>query len=199
MEAVHLSIYDLSGAGAAREDVLSEAERAQAASLCLGRRRSDEWIRGRMSVRRALVSRFGEDASSTSLLVEADGAPRLSGGVDCAVSLSHDGDYFAVAIADQALMRVGVDICLRQHEVRLRRILSRLKVRASGIDVVTQWAAAECFLKVRRLGVAALLDTALTLEQRDETIDVYTDGAKLSLSVSCFPEFVVAWGGEPTA
>jgi hypothetical protein len=199
MEAVHLSIYDLNGAEAAREDVLSEAERAEAASLCLGQRRRDEWIRGRTCVRRALVSRFGEDASSTSLLADADGAPRLSGSVDCAVSLSHDGDYFAVAIAERALMRVGVDICLRQHEARLRRILQRLKVCAPGIDVVAQWAAAECFLKLRRLGVAALLDTALTLEQRGETMDVYTEGAKLSLSVSCFPEFVVAWGGEPTA
>jgi hypothetical protein len=112
------------------------------------------------------------------------------------VSLSHDGDYFAVAIAHAAAMRVGVDICLREHEARLRRILPRLCLRGAGLDVLAQWAAAECFLKVRRLGVTALLDTALTLERTRDGALVSASGRALPVTLLERAEFVAAWGGE---
>lgn len=147
-------------------------------------------------MRRALVSRFGEAATGLSLLTEPDGAPRLEGKADCAVSLSHDGDYFAAAIADKRGMRVAVDICLREHEARLQTIFSRLAVRAASVDVVAGWAALECFLKLRRLGVAALLDTALTLGMCADGIEVSALGSTVSLSLLSRPRFVVAWGGE---
>ncbi|HEV2914408.1 MAG TPA: hypothetical protein VGX92_14115 [Pyrinomonadaceae bacterium] len=196
MAAVHLEIHHLPPA-AAREELLSAAERAQLSSMGLGPRRRSEWISGRLAARRALCSRFGEAAAtSLSLLVEPDGAPRLEGKEDYAVSLSHDGDYFAVAIAERAGMRVGVDVCLRKHEARLRRILPRLRLRGAGLDVFAQWAALECFLKVRRLGVAALLDTALTVEADARGAKVSADGCALLLTFLSHPDFVAAWGGE---
>jgi 4'-phosphopantetheinyl transferase N-terminal domain len=196
MEAVHLSIHTLP-ALAAREELLSEAERAQVATLGLRGRRRNEWIRGRLAARRALISRFGETATHLSLLTEEDGAPRLEGKTDSAVSLSHDGDYFAVAIADRGVRRVAVDICLQQHEARLQRIFSRLDVRGLKLDVVAGWAALECFLKLRRLGVAALLDTALTLALSTDGVRVSALGSTASFSLFRQPQFVVAWGGEP--
>jgi hypothetical protein len=195
MEAVHLHIHALP-ALAAREELLSEAERAQLAALSLGQRRRNEWIRGRLAMRRALISRFGETATRLSLLTEPDGAPRLEGKADCAVSLSHDGDYFAAAIADRAGMRVGVDLCLQQHEARLQRIFARLAVRAANVDVIAGWAALECFLKLRRLGVAALLDTALTLMTSADGVEVSAFGSTISFSLLRHPQFVVAWGAE---
>ncbi|HEV7858074.1 MAG TPA: hypothetical protein VGO91_05550 [Pyrinomonadaceae bacterium] len=195
MAPVYLSIHALP-ALAAREELLSEAERAQVTALGLAGRRRNEWIRGRLAMRRALISRFGEAATGLSLLTEEDGAPRLEGKADCAVSLSHDGDYFAVAIADGAVMRVAVDICLQQHEARLQRIFSRLAVRGVKMDVVAGWTALECFLKLRRLGVAALLDTALTLALSADGVRVSALGSTVSFSLLRHPCFVVAWGGE---
>jgi hypothetical protein len=196
MGAVHLHIHTLP-ALAAREELLSEAERAQLATLRFGPRRRNEWIRGRLAMRRAIVSRFGEKAARLSLLSEPDGAPRLEGAADCAVSLSHDGDYFAAAIASRAGMRVAVDLCLRQHEARLQSIFARLAVHAANVDVLAGWAALECFLKLRRLGVAALLDTtALTLAMSEEGVEVSALGSTVSFSLFRHPSFVVAWGGE---
>jgi len=195
MEAVHIHIATLP-ALAAREELLTEAERAQVATLGFGQRRRNEWVRGRLAMRRALVSRFGEAATGLSLLSEPDGAPRLEGKEDCAVSLSHDGDYFAAAIAEKCGLRVAVDICLREHEPRLQAIFSRLSVRRTSVDVVTGWAALECFLKLRRLGVAALLDTALTLAISSDGVEVSALGSTVSFSLLRQPRFVVAWGGE---
>lgn len=195
MERVHLSVRRLP-ARAAREGLLSEAERAQVAALGWGGRRRNEWVRGRLAARLALVSRFGGAAARLSLLTDGDGAPRLEGGADCAVSLSHDGDLFAVAIADGAAARVAVDICLQRHEDRLRRIFSRLAVRGAKADVVAGWAALECFLKLRRLGVAALLDNALTLATSADRVRVSALGSTASFSLLRNPRFVVAWGGE---
>jgi hypothetical protein len=198
MEAVHLHIAALPSL-AAREELLSEAERAQLRAMCFGARRRNEWVRGRLAMRRALLSRFGEEATCMSLLTEPDGAPRLEGRADCAVSLSHDGDYFAAAIANRRGMRVAVDICLREHEARLRAIFSRLTVRGASVDVVAGWTALECFLKLRRMGVAALLDTALTLTMWGDGIEVSALGSTASFSLLRHPRFVLAWGGEEAA
>jgi hypothetical protein len=195
MEAVHLHIAALP-ALAAREELLTEAERAQVAVSGFGQRRRSEWVRGRLAMRRALRSRFGDEATRLSLLSEPDGAPRLEGKADCAVSLSHDGDYFAAAIADRAGMRVAVDLCLRAHEARLRGIFARLAVHAVNVDVVTGWAALECFLKLRRLGVAALLDTAASVTASAGRVKVSALGGTVSFSLLRHPLFVVAWGGE---
>ena len=196
METVRLSIHALP-ALAAREESLTAAERAQLAALGLGRRRRNEWVRGRMAARRALVSWFGEEAARLSVLTEEDGAPRVEGRPDCQVSLSHDGDYFAVAVAGRAFARVAVDLCLRRHEARLRSIFSRLPVGGATADVVAGWAALECFLKLRRLGVAALLDTALTLSPAADGVSVSARGSTASFALLRHPRFVVAWGGEP--
>jgi phosphopantetheinyl transferase len=195
MQAVALSLYTLPPT-IAREELLSAAERAEVARLNFGQRRRNEWIRGRVAARRALLSRFGEAARPLSLLVEPDGAPRIEGASTCALSLSHDGDYFAVAIATQAQWRVGVDICLRAHETRLQRILKRLAVRCHGLDAVAQWAAIECFLKLRRQGVTAVLEMPLVLEPCAGGAEVSALGATMRVSLWRQPGFVVAWGGE---
>lgn len=195
MEALYLHIATLPVL-AAREELLTKAESAQLRALGFGQRRRSEWVRGRLAMRRALVSRFGEAATGMSLLSEPDGAPRLEGKADCAVSISHDGDYFAAAIADKSGMRVAVDICLLEHEARLQTIFSRLTVRGACVDVVAAWAALECFLKLKRLGVAALLDTALTLAMSSDGVEVSAPGSIAFFSLFRHPRFVLACGGE---
>jgi hypothetical protein len=195
MDSVHLSLHALPAA-CAREELLSERERAQVAALDLRGRRRNEWIRGRLAARRTLVAKFGAAAARLSLLSEADGAPRLEGRPNCAVSLSHDGDYFAIALADGVATRVAVDICLQQHEERLRRIFARLAVHGVNLDVVAGWAALECFLKLRRLAVTALLNTALTLTLSADQVLVSALGSTFSFSLLRHSQYVVAWGGE---
>ena len=130
------------------------------------------------------------------VLSAPDGAPYVTGGLDYAVSLSHDGAYVAVALAQGRGRRIGVDLCLRAHTARVRRILDRLGVEASPIDPVAQWAALECVIKLRRRSVTTLFDAALSLERRAEALVVRGLGAPALVHPSAYENFVVCTGAS---
>jgi hypothetical protein len=195
VDTVHLHV-DILPATAVSDEWLTEAERVQLTTLQFCQRRRNEWIRGRQVMRNALISTFGDSAARLSILTDDDGAPRVEGMTDLAISLSHDGDYFAAAIAGRPGLRVGVDLCLRLHERRLRKIFPRLAVHAPNVDVVVAWASLECFLKLRRLGVVDLLDTAFTIAISDNRLTISALGSTVYLSLSRHPQFAVAWGAE---
>ena len=169
---------------------LSDLERVHLAAI-RGERRRDEWIRGRLAIRRLL----GDPA--TSIVVDPDGAPRAVGGTPRSVSLSHDGDWIAVAVAGEGV-RVGVDLCVRQHASRVKRIHAWLGV-VTTLDPVVAWTALEVGLKLRRLSVEALRDRELIVEARGGSICVRGLGADAIVTVRAERDYVVAWGTEPTA
>src|SRR5262249_12243263 len=94
------------------------------------------------------------------ILVREDGAPLPTGGRPCSVSLSHDGDWIAVAVT-RANYRVGIDLCVRSHETRVARIIRWLGVSCGDLDPLTTWTALEAGLKIRSLGIEALRDRTL--------------------------------------
>jgi len=201
--------------------LLTEPERAVLATLHNPRRR-DEWIRGRVALHRLL----GPDVS---VLADATGAPRiwgrcplsqptpLSGTKDLAlvpvevaladsfVSLAHDGEWFAVAVADRA---VGIDLCLRVHGARVAKILAWLGVCGSPIDPVAAWAALEAVLKLRRLGIEELRGRTLELRANDqpigrqpaqahmESIVAVGIGEPVTVQLRGDVEYVIGWAEE---
>jgi phosphopantetheinyl transferase len=117
-------------------------------------------------------------------------------GVDCTVSLSHDDPWFAVALAPSRALRVGVDLCRRVHADRIMPILRHFTTRGVQLDPVVQWAALECVLKMRGLGITALLGTDAMLRREGRYVRVEGIGPNASLHVMDRPEFVVVWGSE---
>lgn len=164
-------------------ELLTDLERTALAAI-EGARRRAEWVRGRVAIKRVL----GEPG--TSIVVDPDGAPRVVG--DCAVSLSHDGDWIAVAVA-RGDVRVGVDLCLREHGSRCAKILAWLGV-ASAVDPVVTWAALEVVLKLRRWSVEALRDRALAVDLVGDRVVVCGLGGDVSVETRSAPAYALAWG-----
>lgn len=169
---------------------LSDLEREDLAAI-RGERRREEWIRGRLAIRRVI------DDPAMSIVVDPDGAPRAVGGRPCSVSLSHDGAWIAVAVVGDG-MRVGVDLCARQHASRVKRIHAWLGV-VTTLDPVVAWTALEVGLKLRRLSVEALRDRELVVERRDGAVCVRGLGADATVMVRGERDYVVAWAAEPLA
>ena len=167
--------------------LLTPAERDALASV-RGERRRSEWICGRLALRRALGD------PDTSILVAPDGAPAPVGGAPCSVSLSHDGDWIAVAVGD-ATARIGIDLCLREHAGRVTRILRWLDVRGAD-DTLAAWVALEAVLKLRRLPIEALRDRALELRASPDAILVSGLGDPVTAQVRDAPDYVVGWAME---
>src|SRR2546427_11017479 len=178
--------------GASR--LLRPAERRELCALHLLGSRREEWIRGRVAIRRA-VARWTPHASRCRRHSESSGAP-LVVGVDCTVSLSHDGLWFAVALAPGRALRIGVDLCRRVHTDRLARILRRFTRRGVQLDPVVQWAALECVLKMRGLGITALMGSDARMRRFGRSVQVEGMGPYVSLYVVDRPDFVVVWGSE---
>jgi len=174
--------------------LLRVAERRELLALRFRGLRREEWIRGRVAIRRA-VARWLPRASRCRVHTEPSGAP-LVVGVDCTVSLSHDGRWFAVALAPGRALRVGVDLCRRVHAGRLAPILRRFIKRGVQLDPVVQWAALECVLKMRGLGIAALMGSDAKVRRAGRRVWVEGIGPGASLCVIDRPEFVVVWGSE---
>jgi hypothetical protein len=188
---------------------LSAAEQAELAVHAFGPRRRVEWIRGRAAAHKALDDFAGDGASAASILVHPDGAPRVTGCPGVAMSLSHDGDYVAVALCRGTSATVGVDLCLHSHRERARGILHRLAVTAGALDPVVQWAAIETALKLRRMAVTELLDARVSLGVRDSShFDAMPDvsetsgvrisglGRDVDVVVRVDDEYAMAWGAE---
>ena len=185
---------------------LSAAERGVLA-LPPGARR-DEWIRGRIALRRALVALLGPAGAGVDILVAPDGGPAPTGGPSCAVSLSHDGDWIAVAAAAGPAIRLGIDLCARDHAARIAAVLARLRLHFE-LDPCLQWAALEATLKLRRLSIFALREHPISLRERDRerdrdrdrdrgaTLEVLGLGAPALVRWRGEPGYVVAWTAEP--
>ena len=170
---------------------LTAAERGALARVT-GARRRDEWIRGRLAIRRVLGD------PEISMVIAPDGAPRPVGGQPCSVSLSHDGEWIAVAVAS-AGVRLGIDLCVRSHEVRLARIMRWLDVRYGALDPVIVWTALEAALKVRGLAIEALRDRALEVRpdpEHDGAVIVRGLGDQLRVESREGRDFVVGWTSE---
>jgi phosphopantetheinyl transferase len=170
---------------------LTVAERGALAQV-RGARRRDEWIRGRLAMRRLLSD------PDTSVVVADDGAPQPTGGRPCSVSLSHDGEWIAVAVASASL-RLGIDLCVRCHAARLPRILRWLDVAYGALDPVTVWTALEAALKLRGLAIEALRDRALEVEAapaHERSVIVRGLGADLHVRTRATRDFVVGWAVE---
>lgn len=174
--------------------LLPLAERRELRALRLRGSRREEWIRGRVAIRRA-VARWLPRASLCRVQTEPSGAP-LVVGADCTVSLSHDGRWFAVALAPGRAVRIGVDLCRRAHADRLVPILRRFIRSGVQLDPVVQWAALECVLKMRGQGITALMGSDARVRRIGGRVRVEGIGPSASLHVFDGPAFVVAWGSE---
>jgi hypothetical protein len=194
LPGVRVRIEDLS-AVPADQRLLRSAERRQLRALRAAPRRQEEWIRGRVAIRRALAARLGPRGSSCQVLTRSDGSPAVVGAA-YRVALSHDGPWFAVALAPGRTARIGVDLCRRMHAERLGTILARVTGRGVQLDPVVQWAVLECVIKMRGLGITALVGSDAALRRESHRVRVEGIGPSTSVHVMERPEFVVAWGVE---
>ncbi len=174
--------------------LLRPAERRELRALRFLGPRREEWIRGRVAIRRA-VARWLPHVPRCRVQTETNGAP-LVVGVDCTVSLSHDGPWFAVALAPGRALQVGIDLCRRVHADRLAAILHRFIGRGVQLDPVVQWAALECVAKMRGLGITTFVRSDATVRRDGRRVLVHGIGPDASIHVIDRPEFVMAWGSE---
>jgi hypothetical protein len=174
---------------------LTAPERAALAAV-RGARRRDEWIRGRLAIRRVLAD------AAASVLADTDGAPAIAGGTPRSVSLSHDGGWIAVAAAAPA-WRLGIDLCLRAHAARVQRILRWLGVEVDGgVDPVATWCVLEVALKLRRWPITTLLGAGerrargLAVARAGDALAVRGLGADALVRHAGTADFVVGWARE---
>jgi len=193
MPAISVRIEDLSSVPA-DPGLLRSGERAQLRAMRLSPQRQEEWIRGRMAIHRALAARLGRRAR-TQVVTRPDGAPHLIG-MPYSVALSHDGSWFAVALAPGRTARVGVDLCHRSHAARLPSIVARLTRPDARLSAMEQWAALECVLKMRRRGITSLLGGRVALRRDGRRVRVGGIGPSTSIHLVERSECVVAWGVE---
>jgi phosphopantetheinyl transferase len=184
-------------APAPRAELLSTPEREALARAGYQGPRRDEWIAGRLAARRALARRLGVEARDVSVLADPDGAPRANGGrAPLAISLSHDAGRVAVALRPGP-GRVAVDLCARVHARRLPRLLDRLRLEHARRDACAIWAALECALKLRGLGVTALLGARLRVAGADPgAVRVSGLGADVQCRLASRRGFALAWAEE---
>jgi phosphopantetheinyl transferase len=184
-------------APAPRPALLTRTERAEIERLRYGGRRRDEWIAGRLAARRVLARRLGPGAGDLSVVTDPTGAPRVTGGATpLAISLSHDGGWIAVAVAP-GLGRVAVDVCDRAHARRLPAVLARLRLADGNADACAIWAALECALKLRGVGVTALLGARLAVAPMGvASLRVSGLGATAVCQVCSRPDYALAWAEE---
>jgi phosphopantetheinyl transferase len=199
-----VTVFDREGLDG-REDLLTGAERRCLAEACFGTRRRTEWIAGRVAARRALCRLLGDDARSVSVVSASDGAPRALGRPDLAISLSHDGAWVAVATTRRKgeRGRVAIDLCDARHDDRVRRLLGRLSIDGIGDGIgapfspCATWAALECVLKLRGLGIASLLDAHLGLSPLDAgSAQISGLGAAATVTLAETENFALAWAEE---
>jgi hypothetical protein len=185
-------------APAPRPARLTQIERVAVERLRYRGRRRDEWIAGRLAARRLLARRLGAGARDLSVVADPAGAPRVTGGrAPLAISLSHDGGRVAVALAP-GRGRVAVDVCDRAHAGRLPVLLARLGLAAGNADACAIWAALECALKLRGLGVTALLGAPLALATEGPgRLRVTGLGAAAVCRVASRADYALAWAEEP--
>ena len=162
------------------DDVLTAAELRELHVLGLAGPRAAEWVAGRAAAHRLL--------GLVDVLSAPDGAPRIASG---SLSLSHDGDWVAVATAPSG--RVAVDLCARAHRERVATVLHRLGVYG---DACMSWAAIECALKLRRRGVWTLLDRGMSVEPQGAGAVVRGIGDDVHVAWRSCGGYALAWAHE---
>lgn len=163
--------------GPADDATLSFAEhrRAEAMRGDSVRRR---YVHGRSALRRILGDWL--DLPPAEVPIEgADGPIRLTGPARCHVSLSHTGDFVAVAVADDG--PVGIDIeSTDRYDDRIpglaltpRKVASAAFVVGERLAPLAVWVAQEAAMKADGIGLAFPL--------ADVTIDPLTGGLVVRL------------------
>jgi hypothetical protein len=193
-----VAVFDRAGLDES-EALLTGEERRCLDHARFGPRRRAEWIAGRVAVRRSLSSWLGEGAEPVSVVSAPSGAPRALGRPDLSISLTHDGAWVAVA-ATHGAGRAAVDLCDGRYGERIGRLLDRLVVDGDGarLSPCAAWAALECTLKLRGLGIASLLDARLVVSRVEPRVaQVSGLGASASVSLAETEDFALAWAEEP--
>lgn len=133
----------------------------QATAAVLPRWRVEEFLASRALLRHLLRATFPEPAD---VAVQADeqGRPVLAGHPDTGISISHDGDAIAVAVAPHR--RVGVDVQLPPDsapDALLRRCLgehtqhvSTLPEPQRAVELAWVWTAQEACVKAAGTGLS---------------------------------------------
>ena len=119
-----------------------------------------EWLSGRYLAKQLIRSRFLPDTPLDRICLGAldEGAPFVRILPDLPVSLSHSHDYTAVAVCDDRLRTIGIDLeKIRQKPddgfmktAFTRRERSRMPDTAAS--VFTHWTVKEAFLKYIKKG-----------------------------------------------
>jgi 4'-phosphopantetheinyl transferase EntD len=150
--------------------------------------RRTEWIAGRSGL--ALLLPAG-----AHVLAAADGAPQVVG-ADWAASVSHEDGWIAVA-ARPGRGRIGVDVVPDSAAPAAARALARVRSSGDSGDPAADWAALECAAKLRRVGVAVLLDRPVRLALQRDHIRVDGLGRPARVSIRRLPGAVLALADEP--
>ena len=141
---------------------LSDVERSYFARFSADKR-CDEFLAGRLAVRRAIARLLHADTWPIGLSIERqdDGAPKIVGlHVELAISISH-AKTRAIAIAALGPSPVGVDLTDDADAARIRRVARRAFPRAHEralalVDDRTAcraWAMKEAVAKALRMGL----------------------------------------------
>lgn len=144
--------------GPADDTTLSTAERRRAGAMRAESARA-RYVHGRAALRTILAERLDLDPAEVPI-ERADGRIALVGHPTCHVSLSHTGDFVAVAIADEG--PVGIDIeTTKRHddnvpEVALtpRKVASAALVVGERLAPLAVWVAQEAAMKADGIGLA---------------------------------------------
>ena len=142
--------------------VLDHTEKARAARF-RSQADANRFVTGRLALRTALARRFGADAASLAIEIDANGRPFCSGGPH--FSISHSGDYVLLAVSQEPTLAVGIDIEFADPRVDLARVSERVCtacergwIEAGGGDRAARffelWTCKEAALKARGIGLA---------------------------------------------
>jgi 4'-phosphopantetheinyl transferase N-terminal domain len=176
-----------------RADRLTPLERRALTTAAFGPRRADEWIAGRMAAHRVLADALGARALGLSVINDDDGAPRVDGRADLAISLSHDGGAVAVAVAAGPGRRAAVDLCALGRAARVGGILRHLGLPARASHPCAIWAALECALKLQRRSVWSLLDARPRVREYGSALGVSISCAEAMVDFALTPSHALAW------
>lgn len=142
---------------AIERDRLHPRERAWLDRIDARPQRRDDWIAGRLGLARLLPA-------GAHVLARADGAPDVIG-ADWMASISHEDGWVAVAARPaNGGGRIGIDLVPDSASQAARRALTRVQLCGDTAEPAVVWAALECAVKLRGVGVAALLDRRIHLE-----------------------------------
>ena len=178
---------------------LSDSEQARAATLRIDARR-DHYLAGHWLVRELLSQAFGKTPSCWSLQERKGLPPKvMNGDQEIQISISHSGDWIAVAVADVA---IGIDIEQRprQLDASLDALLLNADEMPGSLDndaLLQRWVAKEAWLKAHAgtalpLQLKSLQLTPAALECAEVQIHTHE---KFHFALAITPENTkIRWG-----